>query len=105
LTDFDTAMLILNLTKQLPEAIKDQANTIMGSLTEAQSYAWGSPEREAINIAHRDTFRLFLVGCIATSALGFLFSLVIKDIHVGQVDDERVAKKEAAEDVQDKALN
>jgi hypothetical protein len=98
-------MLILNLTKQLPDAIKDQANTIMGSLTEAQSYAWGSPEREAINIAHRDTFRLFLVGCIATSALGFLFSLVIKDIHVGQVDDERVAKKEAAEDVQDKALN
>ncbi|CAI6090155.1 unnamed protein product [Clonostachys chloroleuca] len=93
-----TTILVKNLEQCLPSEIKDQARAIMGSLTVAQSYEWGSPERNAIILAHKKTFRHFFVGFIVTGSMAFLFSFICDDIHVGKVDEERSAAKRKAEE-------
>lgn len=70
----------------------------MGSLTVAQSYEWGTPEREAIILAHKKTFRHFFIGFIVTAAMAFLLSFICDDVHVGKVDEERNTAKRRAEE-------
>lgn len=69
----------------------------MGDLTIIQSYAWGSPEREAINLAHGDTWSMILLGSIVAAAVSFACSFIGEDVNLGVVDEERRLEKEQAQ--------
>lgn len=66
----------------------------MGDLTVAQSYEWGSPERDAIALAHRETFSRILFGYIVAAGLAFLFSFIVEDLDVGAIDEQRQMEKQ-----------
>jgi hypothetical protein len=92
------ATLIDNLQNRLPEALKDQARTIMGDLTVVQSYDWDSPEREAINLAHKDTWTRILLGAIVVAALTFACGFIGEDVDLGAIDQERQLEKMQAQE-------
>ncbi|KAK3313517.1 siderophore iron transporter mirC [Apodospora peruviana] len=48
------------LVEYLPEAAKGDAKKIYASVVVARSYAWGSPEREAIGRAYQETITVLL---------------------------------------------
>ncbi|KAH6692179.1 major facilitator superfamily domain-containing protein [Plectosphaerella plurivora] len=93
-----TTTLIDNLQNRLPEALKNQARTIMGDLTVIQSYDWDSPEREAINMAHKDTWTRILLGAIVAAALTFACGFIGEDVDLGAIDEERQLEKMQAQD-------
>lgn len=92
------ATLIDNLQNRLPEALKDQARTIMGDLTVVQGYDWDSPEREAINMAHMDTWTRILLGAIVAAALTFACGFIGEDVDLGAIDEERQLEKMQAQE-------
>ncbi|KAI8293327.1 hypothetical protein K4K59_005794 [Colletotrichum sp. SAR11_240] len=62
----------------LPEGAKDQVSVIDGSIVEAQAYAVGSPERDAINRAYQETMTtlltIALVICVPVLICGLLMT-------------------------------
>ncbi|KAK0674259.1 putative siderophore iron transporter, partial [Cercophora samala] len=48
------------LREYLPDAVKGEAGKIYGSVKEAVSYPWGSPEREAIARSYQETVEVLL---------------------------------------------
>ncbi|KAK4179693.1 putative siderophore iron transporter [Triangularia setosa] len=48
------------LRSYLPDAVKGEAGRIYGSVKEAVSYEWGSPEREAIARSYQETVEVLL---------------------------------------------
>ncbi|KAL6235606.1 hypothetical protein BDW75DRAFT_230215 [Aspergillus navahoensis] len=65
------------LIDNLPSHLKDQANSIFGSIVVAQKYEVGTPAREAIDLSYRQAQRLLGIAALAALVpmLGILFLL------------------------------
>lgn len=70
------------LVKYLPESAKGQANEIYDSLPTALSYAWGSPERDAIIRAYSESQRYQCIAATAVLVFAFFCVLIWRDIKV-----------------------
>ncbi len=73
------------LTLYLPEATKGQATQIFGSIVVAQSFAMGTPEREAINRAYQETMHILLIIAVCVCIPLFPLSLMMKNYKLDEV--------------------
>lgn len=80
-----TANVPVKLERYLPESAKAQAMIIFGSLTTAQSYAMGTPERQAINRAYQETLHILLIVAVCVCAPLIPLSLLMKNYKLDQV--------------------
>ncbi|KAL4981584.1 major facilitator superfamily domain-containing protein [Aspergillus falconensis] len=65
------------LTDNLPSHLKDQVESIFGSIVVAQKYEVGTPAREAIDLSYRQAQRVLAIAALAALApmLGVMFFL------------------------------
>lgn len=75
-----TSLLLNYLTGTLPSALKSQAADLMGDVTQATSYAWGTPERDDIASAYRGSYRAQALGSLVFAILALLVSLPIRNV-------------------------
>ncbi|KAI9675355.1 MAG: hypothetical protein M1817_001259 [Caeruleum heppii] len=87
-----TANVPAKLAQYLPDSAKGQATTIFGSLTTAQSYAMGSPERIAINRAYEETMHILLIIAVCVCVPLIPLALLMKNYKLDQMD-QRVKGK------------
>lgn len=71
----------------LPEAAKGQATLIFGSLTKAQSYPMGSPERIAINRAYEETMHTLLIIAVCVCVPLVPLAVLMKNYKLDQVGE------------------
>ena len=84
-----TSVLPRELNNRLPEAIRDQYLYIYSSLPVQLSYAWGTPEREAIIDAYGATQRLMVIAATAVMAFSFLWVSLWKNIRLEDVKNTK----------------
>ncbi|KAM0549161.1 hypothetical protein ACHAPJ_009470 [Fusarium lateritium] len=77
------------LAKRLPEAAKANATMIFSDIVIQQSFADGSPEREAIVGAYAHTMRLMAITGVATMPLCVLSIIIWRNINVKKVEEEK----------------
>jgi MFS family permease len=84
-----TNTLPKELAKRLPDHLQDQVETIYSSLTVQLSYAWGTPERDAIISAYAATQRLMVIAATAVMAFCFVWVGVWRNIKLEQVKNTK----------------
>lgn len=57
----------------------------MGSVDIATSFEWGTPERDAISLAYRKSFKVQMLAVLVAAILGLLISIPIKNV---ELEDE-----------------
>lgn len=77
-----TNLLPAALIKHLPDSAKADAMTIYGDITVQLSYAWGSPEREAIIAAYGEVQRKMVIAGACFMPLLFVSVLVWKNHNI-----------------------
>ena len=80
-----TSNLAYKLDLYLPPAAKSQAATILGSLTAAQAFPMGSPERIAINQAYQETMNILLIISVCLAIPLIPLSLILRNYKLDQV--------------------
>ncbi|KAI9801126.1 MAG: hypothetical protein M1833_002994 [Piccolia ochrophora] len=81
-----TAGIQRRLQLYLPDSAKPQAALIFGSITVAQSYAMGSPERIAINRAYQETIHTLLIIAACVSIPLIPLTLLMKNYKLNRID-------------------
>lgn len=59
----------------------------MDSVVNATSYDWGSPERDAIALAYRNSYKVQALAILIVAILALLISLPIKNIELNEEDE------------------
>jgi len=80
-----TSNLAYTLDLYLPPATKSQAAAILGSLTAAQAFPMGSPERIAINQAYQETMNILLIISVCLAIPLIPLSLILRNYKLDQV--------------------
>lgn len=80
-----TANIPAKLEKYLPPSAQADTKVIFGSLTLAESYAIGSPERIAINRSYQETMNILLIIAVCLAAPLLPLSLMMRNYKLGQV--------------------
>ena len=68
------------LQRYLPSELKDQANSIFGSIVVARKYAMGTEARDAINRSYRESQRLLAIAGLVSLSL----MLILKNVKLGE---------------------
>jgi len=84
-----TSVLPRELNNRLPDALKDQYLYIYSSLPVQLSYAWGSPERDAINDAYAATQRLMVIAATAVMGFSFVFVALWRNVKLENVKNTK----------------
>ncbi|KAL1839284.1 hypothetical protein VTJ49DRAFT_1684 [Mycothermus thermophilus] len=90
------------LLAYLPEHVRDQAARIYSSVVVARSYAWGSPEREAICRSYQETITVLLWVALAACVPVLATAVMVGDYRLdGGGMAERVPTEEVGEEHED----
>lgn len=81
-----TRLLPEKLALYLPEASKGDAAAIFNSIVVAQSYAFGTPERVAINRAYQETMQTLLIIAVCVAAPLVPLALAMKNHKLDEMD-------------------
>jgi hypothetical protein len=73
------------LLKNLPASIVGQMKTIMDDIAVQQSYAWGTPERDAINKSYGDAQKLMLITATCVYIITFVSVALWEDVDVRKI--------------------
>ncbi|KAH8800313.1 putative siderophore iron transporter [Xylogone sp. PMI_703] len=84
-----TNLLPQRLRINLPASAQGQWADIESSIVVALNYAWGTPERDAINKSYDDVMRILLTVSVALESVSLLCSLMLKDFSLKTVDETR----------------
>ncbi|TVY83694.1 Siderophore iron transporter mirC [Lachnellula suecica] len=76
------------LEMYLPSRSKDESLAIYNSITKAQSYAVGTPERTAIDRAYQETMTILLIIAVCVAAVPFLFSLFMENYKLDEIEQQ-----------------
>lgn len=74
------------LEAHIPSAIRDQAATISTDLLQARSYTMGSPERDAINQAYKETTTTLLIIAICLCVPIISCSLIMESYPLSRIE-------------------
>ncbi|KAJ5364887.1 uncharacterized protein N7496_010600 [Penicillium cataractarum] len=85
------------LRKYLPASLKDQANSIFGSIVVARKYAMHSEARDAINRAYRESQRLLAIAGISSLAVMLVVMFFLENIKLDQDKEENKVQEEGNE--------
>ncbi|EXJ89926.1 hypothetical protein A1O3_02993 [Capronia epimyces CBS 606.96] len=77
------------LLENLPAALLPQLADIEGSVGLCLSFAWGTPERVAINTSYDQTMRILLIAGLCCEAGALLLSLFMDDQNLKTLDESR----------------
>lgn len=96
----NSGLLLRYLTEALPADLKSQAADFMGSIVEATSYEWGTPERDDIAGAYMGSYRAQALGSLVCAILALLVSLHIKNVALGGAEEPEMelGEKDKASD-------
>lgn len=72
------------LQRYLPSELKDQANSIFGSIVVARKYAMGTEARDAINRSYRESQRLLAIAGLVSLSLMLIVMLFLKNVKLGE---------------------
>jgi hypothetical protein len=84
-----SSTLLHHLSLLLPEAIKDQAEAIKGSIVVATSYAHGTDARIAIDTSYLATMRQLHWWSLGTSLLAVVVVWGMKDLKLSDGEEEK----------------
>ena len=77
------------LYKRLPESSKADAHTIFGDFVLAQSFADGTPEREAIVASYAHVMRLMVIAGACVMPLCLLAIFIWRNINIRKLEEEK----------------
>ncbi|KAI5820894.1 siderophore iron transporter-like protein [Pyronema omphalodes] len=84
-----TSTLPKQLLQRLPEHMKADYMTIYSSLPVQLSYAWGSPERNAIIDAYAATQRIMVIAATAVMVFSFVWVAMWRNIKLDEVKSSK----------------
>lgn len=100
------------LLQHLPEAAKENSRAIFRSIVAAQSFAIGTPERNAINLSYRQTQQRLAIASLSISIPLLIIMLLIRNVDFvaeekkkAQLAEEQAAAALAEEAAREDAEN
>lgn len=86
------ALLPRKLRANLPAEDVSYVKEIEGSVTAALAFPWGTSTRDAINESFTSTFRTMLLVALILVAVALVFSLLLQNHNIREVDNSREYK-------------
>ena len=80
------------LRQYLPSELKDQANSIFGSIVVARKYAVGTDARNAIDRSYRESQRLLAIAALVSLSLMLIVMFFLKNIKLDESGGTKISE-------------
>lgn len=81
------------LRQYLPEELKEQANSIFGSIVVARKYAVGTEARDAIDRSYRESQRLLAIAALVSLSLMLIVMFFLKNIKLDDTNGNETSEE------------